>query len=88
MTGLETNVFPITNLADLSASYRLYHVRGLGSDQAEFFQNRDALVRFLSFRLNSPVTVVEPQWPDPPGPPQRCGPASVAGSARSRDRLP
>jgi hypothetical protein len=58
MTGLETNVFPITNLADLSASYRLYRVRGLGTEQAEFFRNRDALVRHLSYRLNNPVTTV------------------------------
>jgi hypothetical protein len=78
VTALETNVFPITNLAELSAGYRLYRVRGLRSDQAEFFQNQQALLRRLSYQLHSPVTVVtiddEPHVavrgddPEPPSP--------------------
>ena len=58
MTALETNVFPITNLKELSAGYRLYRIRGLRAEQGEFFQNQQALVRRLSYRLLSPVTVV------------------------------
>ena len=78
MTALETNVFPITNLPELSADYRLYKIRGLRSDQAEFFQNQQALVRRLSYQLHSPVTAVsiggEPHIavrgddPEPPSP--------------------
>lgn len=78
MTALETNIFPITNLAELTAGYRLYRVRGLRSDQAEFFQNQQALVRRLSYHLHSPVTaviinsephiVVRDDDPEPPSP--------------------
>jgi hypothetical protein len=58
MTALETNVFPITNLGKLSAGYRLYSIRGLRAEQDEFFQNQQALIRRLSYRLKSPVTLV------------------------------
>src|SRR5262249_10893344 len=78
MTALETNVFPITNLKDLSAGYRLYQIRGLRAEQDEFFQNQQALIRRLSYRLHSPVTVImlggEPHLavrddtPEPPSP--------------------
>jgi hypothetical protein len=78
MTALETNVFPITNLKDLSAGYRLYQIRGLRAEQDEFLQNQQALIRRLSYRLHSPVTVVmlggEPHLavrddtPEPPSP--------------------
>lgn len=78
MTALETNVFPIANLKDLSAGYRLYRIRGLRAEQGEFFQNQQALIRRLSYLLHSPVTVVsclgEPHLavrddaPEPPSP--------------------
>ncbi|MCI0456873.1 MAG: hypothetical protein L0Z62_07840 [Gemmataceae bacterium] len=78
MTALETNVFPITNLKDLSAGYRLYRIRGLRAEQGEFFQNQQALIRRLSYRLHNPVTIVtiasEPHLavrddaPEPPSP--------------------
>jgi hypothetical protein len=59
MSALETNIFPITNLAQLSATYRLYRVRGLRSEQPEYFQNRQALLRALSYEMHSPVTVID-----------------------------
>jgi hypothetical protein len=78
MTALETNVFPITNLKELSAGYRLYHIRGLRAEQDEFFQNQQTLIRRMSYRLHSPVTIVsrdgEPHLavrddaPEPPSP--------------------
>jgi len=49
MTGLETNIFPITNLDDLSSAYRLYRIRGLRKDQGEYHQNRQIIARKLSF---------------------------------------
>lgn len=59
MSGFETNVFPITNLADLSAEYRLYRVRGLNPDQDEYYANREILKRRLSYLLKKPVTVID-----------------------------
>lgn len=58
MIALETNVFPIINLTELSAGYRLYRIRGLRAEHDEFFQNQQALIRKLSYRLRSPVTIV------------------------------
>ena len=41
MSGLETNIFSITNLREMKARYRLYRIRGLalmgGVDQGFFF---------------------------------------------------
>lgn len=59
MSGFETNVFPITNLADLSAEYRLYRIRGLNPDQDEYYSNREILKRRLSYLLRKPVTVID-----------------------------
>lgn len=59
MTGLESNIFPITNLPELSSLYRLYKIRGLIPEHAQYFQNRQAIARKLSYALKSPVTVVE-----------------------------
>jgi hypothetical protein len=61
MSALETNIFPIANLAQLLASYRLYRVRGLRPEQPEYFQNRQALLRALSYEMHSPVTVIDRQ---------------------------
>lgn len=78
MSRLETNVFPITNLADLKTSYRLYRIRGLASDQDEYDHNVQILTGKLSRSLRSPVTVIhrgaEPflvvpeEAPHPPSP--------------------
>ena len=59
MTGLETNVFPITNLSELSSTYRLYQIRGLRKDQAEYHQNRQIIARKLSFAFRSPAVVID-----------------------------
>lgn len=59
MTDIETNVFPILNLNDLDFRYDRYRVRNLRRDHDEYFQNKEALVRELSFRLKVPVQSVE-----------------------------
>src|ERR1051325_10659822 len=59
MPRIESNVFPVTNLQALSSRYRLYKVRGLNSDQAEYYHNRQLLTRKLSYLLKKPVTVVD-----------------------------
>lgn len=61
MKDIETNVFPILNLDELSLRYDTYRIRNLKRDQDEYFQNRDALVRDLSFKLKEPVQVIERQ---------------------------
>jgi hypothetical protein len=75
---IETNIFAITNLAELSSRYRLYRIRGLSPDQEEYEQNVQILIRRLSFRLQSPVTVIQlgnqphlvlhEESPEPPSP--------------------
>jgi hypothetical protein len=58
MGWLETNIFPITNLGELSGRYRLCRVLGLNRQQADYYQNRQHLER-LSFLLKRPVEIVE-----------------------------
>ncbi len=57
MSKLDTNVFPILNLGELSSTYRLYRIRGLDSQQDEYFQNLGHVQRKLSFLLEVPVVV-------------------------------
>lgn len=59
MTGLETNIFPILNLDALSSRYRLYRIRGLHHEQAEYHQNRQTLTRKLSFTLRTPAAILD-----------------------------
>jgi len=59
MTRLETNVFPITNLVELSSNYRLYRIRGLDPSQSEYHQNCQHIKRKLSYHLRDPVTVIQ-----------------------------
>ena len=78
MSKLETNVFPITNIAQLSSSYRLYRIRGLHSEQSEYHQNRQIIARRMSYATHTPATVVEREGepylvlrddaPEPPSP--------------------
>jgi hypothetical protein len=56
---LETNVFEITNLNELKSNYKLYRIRGLSKDQDEYDQNKQILIRKLSYELNSPATIIE-----------------------------
>ena len=57
--NVQTNVFPITNLGDLSSKYRLYRIRGLTPQDDHYYLNRQLLISRLSWRLANPVTVVE-----------------------------
>src|SRR5215212_3808164 len=59
MAAIETNVFPITNLAAISSRYRIYRVKGLTPDQSEYYQNRQHLNRKLSYLLKKPVVVID-----------------------------
>ncbi len=58
MGWLETNIFPIVNLSEVSGRYRLCRVLGLDRQHPQYYQNRDHLER-LSFRLKKPVQVLE-----------------------------
>ncbi|OGO52539.1 MAG: hypothetical protein A2148_08580 [Chloroflexi bacterium RBG_16_68_14] len=78
MSLLETNIFPITNLAELKSRYRLYRIRGLSADQEEYDPNIQTVIRKLSYSMRSPVAVTvqkgEPHLalqddaPEPPSP--------------------
>lgn len=59
MNSIETNIFPILNLKDLSAFYKTYKIRGLHSDHPEYFQNRQAIARQLSYSLRTPALVLD-----------------------------
>ena len=59
MGQIETNVFEILNLAELESQYRRYRIRGLTSGQVDYDRNVQVLIRDLSQRLKSPVTVAE-----------------------------
>src|SRR5437667_6260602 len=58
MSSLETNIFPITNLRELKARYRLYRIRGLAIDQHEYDHNAQILIGKLSRLLRAPIGVV------------------------------
>jgi hypothetical protein len=59
MGELKTNIFPITNLAQLSSHYQLYFIKGLEPTHPEYYQNRQILQKQLSYQLQNPVLVVE-----------------------------
>ena len=59
MNLIQTNIFPILNLEGLTASYRVYRIRGLQVDHAEYFQNRQAIAKRMSFTLRTPALVLE-----------------------------
>lgn len=59
MASLETNIFPITNLAELSSEYKLYRIKGLTKSHSEYYQNCQTIIEKLSYRLQNPVTIVE-----------------------------
>ncbi|MYK19691.1 hypothetical protein F4055_16235 [Candidatus Poribacteria bacterium] len=56
---METNIFPVLNTKELGFEYSTYRVRNLRRDQDEYFQNKESLIRILSFQLGAPVQVVE-----------------------------
>jgi hypothetical protein len=59
MAGLETNIFPITNLSQLTSVYHQYQVKGLNFTQRDYHANRQILQKKLSYKLQNPVLVVE-----------------------------
>lgn len=59
MTNLMTNIFPITNLSELSSEYMLYKIKGLNRSQGEYYQNWQSIIEKLSYRLQNPVTIIE-----------------------------
>lgn len=56
--GIESNVFPLLNLAELTTRYRIYEIRGL-KRHAEYYQNQQNLIHRLSYLLKHPVTIIE-----------------------------
>ena len=58
MKHLETNIYPIVNLGELSSRYRLHRIRGLSPSQDEYERNVQILTRKLSFLLRSPAAVI------------------------------
>lgn len=54
----ETNIFPITNLIDLSSRYTLYTIRGLNNAPEEYYQNCQNIIKRLSYSMRSPVTII------------------------------
>ena len=79
MITLHTNIFEIKNLGDLTSDYRLYRIKGLRPEHPQYHQNRQTLIKLLSFQLKSPVTVIlrndEPLLvakADLPSPPEWC----------------
>ena len=59
MNTLETNIYPIENLADVAAKYVLYRVRGLSPEQEEFHHNANILATRVSRQLLSPVAFLQ-----------------------------
>jgi len=56
--SLESNIFRIANTAAFSSKYRLYRIKGLDNAPDEHYQNRQSIIRKLSFSLQSPVTII------------------------------
>lgn len=59
MNTLETNIYRVENLNELSAKYRLYRLRGLSADQDDYHRNLNILVTKLSRELRSPVGTLD-----------------------------
>jgi hypothetical protein len=59
MNALETNIYRIENLDELSAKYRLYRLKGLSPEQDDYHRNLNILVTGLSRTLLSPVASLQ-----------------------------
>ena len=59
---IETNIFLIENLPDLSCKYRLYEIRGLSSSSPNYEKNLNQLTQILSRKSRSPCIVTK--WND------------------------
>lgn len=76
MARIESNIFRILNLTDLSSRYKLYAIRGLDGDHPDYYQNRDNVQSRISYLLQVPALVIErerasylvmpAEAPDPP----------------------
>jgi hypothetical protein len=53
-----TNIFPIENLSELSAQYRVFDIKGLKQGK-DYQENKQFLIRKFSNTLRHPVTIVE-----------------------------
>lgn len=58
-TRVEANVFILKNLENLSSNYRLYRIKGLNPEHSEYFENRQAIISKLSYKLQNPVTIID-----------------------------
>ncbi len=62
-SGIETNIFPLINLENLTSKYKLCLVKGLnqGKDRNkdEIYKKVNSLVTKLSYKLQNPVTSIE-----------------------------
>ncbi len=58
MTDLETNLYPITNLAALTSQYRLYRITGLSRESDEYEANKQAIVKKLRFGFRKPAGII------------------------------
>jgi hypothetical protein len=54
MDQMETNIYAITNLKELSCKYKMYQVRGLSPDSEDYHKNLQLLVKTLSDKTQSP----------------------------------
>jgi len=59
MDKVDTNVFPITNLNELSSQYQQYMIKGLSPTHPDYYHNRQILQKQLSYQLQNPVLVIE-----------------------------
>src|SRR3989338_7704555 len=48
MVQIETNIYPVENLSELSCKYRVYQIKGLTPDSDDFHENIQALIDRLS----------------------------------------
>lgn len=53
-----TNVFPILNVKNLTAYYRLFHIIGLSESSEEYDSNVQYIIKHLSYQLGQPITVI------------------------------
>jgi|Deesub1362A_J573_1020465.scaffolds.fasta_scaffold16725_1 hypothetical protein len=54
MEFIETNIYPIKNLEELSCKYKNYQIRGLSPDSEDFYKNFQLLANRLSNITKSP----------------------------------
>ncbi len=65
MSTTGTNEFAILNLNELSTKYKLFAIKGLKNNsddekaRNDYYQNRQYLIKKLSFKLRQPITIIE-----------------------------